>query len=69
MLENLKIHDQKETFFNSLISRANSEVLLMDLATIRSNQNNTSFDYEYQILIEQRNLVVNQIVDNMQKFV
>lgn len=69
MLENLKINSQKETFSNSLIARANSEVMLMDLATEKARQNGTNFDYEYSQLLESRDAILKNIVDDMQKFV
>lgn len=69
MLGNLKINSQKETFSNSLIARANSEVMLMDLATEKARKNGTHFDYEYSQLLESRDAILKNLVDDMQKFV
>jgi hypothetical protein len=65
----LKVDNATETLINSLISRANTEVLLIECARRLARENSTTLDYEYNQLIESRNKIYQDVVDNMQKFV
>ena len=69
MLDNLKINNQKEILFNSFITRANSELMLILHAEQLAVINNTTKEYEYNQLIERREEIINTLVENATKYV
>jgi len=69
MSEILKINNQREILFNSFITRANSELLLILQAEQLAALNNTTKEFEYNQLIERREEIINTLVENATKYV
>lgn len=69
MLENLKVNDRRETLLNSVVSRATLEVMLLDIAEKKARENNTNIDYEYKELLTTRQKIIDDIIDQMEKYV
>ena len=69
MSELLKINNQREILFNSLVTRANSELLLILHADSLAQINGTTKEIEYNKLLEQRQEIINQLIDESTKYV
>lgn len=69
MLENLKINNQREILFNSFVTRANSELLLLIQAETLAETKGTTKEIEYNKLLEQRQEIINQLIDESTKYI
>ena len=64
-----KVDHKTETLANALIARANSEILIMDVAERKAHENGTTYEHEFTKLESKRNSIVENLIDNMPKYI